>query len=208
MAVTDSMIRIADWLNKTICPEYKFKVPPEKVPDKDGRKYILPPMDDGYAYEEVHPYAFVMYLPTKDKIPPPKRPNMPSMCVQLVDGADSLVKNSREMTVNIACSCWNPGIHAKDIYYPNGKRPETAPHYENSYTGWMDVWNMVDGILERLESVNSIDCMQIAKDTPITFGPYKEQDNIPDFYPFWFAWVQFKIRESFIRNNKEIEQFL
>lgn len=196
MAVTDSIIKIAEWLNKNVCPNYKFKVPPE---DKI--------MDDGYEYKEVNPYAFAMFLPTKDKIPPPKRPNMPSMCVQLVSGSDDLTKGNRDMTINIACSCWNPGIHVKDIYFPKDKIPDKMPHFEPSYTGWMDAWNMVDGILERLEATNSIDYLQIARETPVTFGSYKEQESIPDLYPFWFAWVQFKVRSSFIRNN-EVEQFL
>ena len=132
MAVTDSIIKIAEWLNKNVCPNYKFKVPPE---DKV--------MDDGYEYIEVNPYAFAMFLPTKDKIPPPKRPNMPSMCVQLVSGSDDLTKGNRDMTINIACSCWNPGIHVKDIYFPkdpnavtrrvkrfmkNSGLPDLSPH--------------------------------------------------------------------------------
>ena len=79
MAITDSMIKIADWLNKEVCPEYRFKVPPEgRIQDSD-RKQVLAPMDDGYQYQEVSPYAFAMFLPTKDKIPPPKHPNMPSV---------------------------------------------------------------------------------------------------------------------------------
>ncbi len=208
MAITDSMIKIADWLNKEVCPGYQFKVPPEGRLQDSDRKQILAPMDDGYQYQEVSPYAFVMFLPTKDKIPPPKRPNMPSVCVQLVSGSDDLLKGNREMTVNLACSCWNPGIHVQDIYFPKGSRPETPPHFEPSYTGWMDAWNLVDGILMKLGEINSIDgYVQIVKDTPVTFGCYKEQDNIPDFYPYWFAWVQFKVRSAFYRNN-EIEKYL
>ncbi|MDE7204067.1 MAG: hypothetical protein K2O91_19745 [Lachnospiraceae bacterium] len=207
MSITDSMIKIADWLNETVSPNYKFKVPPdEKLSDATGKR-ILAPMDDGYQYKEVNPYAFAMFLPTKDKIPPPKRPNMPSMCVQFVSGSDDLVKERRDMNINIACSCWNPGIHIQDIYYPKDKWPDKPPHFEPAYTGWMDVWNLVDGILERLEAVNNIGHIQIAQDTPVTFGCYKEQDNIPDFYPFWFAWVQFKIRSNFIRNNEK-EKYL
>ncbi len=208
MAITDSMIKIADWLNNAVCPNYKFKVPPEGRVQDNNRKQILAPMDDGYQYQEVNPYAFVMFLPTKDKIPPPGHPNMPSVCVQLVSGSDDLLKGSREMTVNLACSCWNPGIHAQDIYFPKGSRPERTPHFEPSYMGWMDAWNLVDGILMKLGEINNIDgYVQIVKDTPVTFGCYKEQDNIPDFYPYWFAWVQFKVRSVFYRNN-EIEKYL
>ena len=159
MAITDSMIKIADWLNNAVCPNYKFKVPPEGRVQDNNRKQILAPMDDGYQYQEVNPYAFVMFLPTKDKIPPPGHPNMPSVCVQLVSGSDDLLKGSREMTVNLACSCWNPGIHAQDIYFPKGSRPERTPHFEPSYTGWMDAWNLVDGILMKLGEINILMAM-------------------------------------------------
>ena len=138
MAITDSMIRIAEWLNETVCPKYKFKIPPDDKASGHAGKQILSPMDDGYPYKEVNPYAFAMFLPTKDKIPPPQRTNMPSLCVQLVSGSDDLVKGSRDMTINIACSCWNPGIHVRDIYFPEGRRPEDMPHFMPLYTGWMD----------------------------------------------------------------------
>ena len=56
--------------------------------------------------------------------------------------------------------------------------------------------------------INSIGgYVQIVKDIPVTFGCYKEQDNIPDYYPYWFAWVQFKVLLVFYRNN-EIEKYL
>ena len=147
----------ADWLNEVVCPKYKFKVPPEgRIQDGDKRQ-ILAPMDDKYQYQEVNPYAFALFLPTKDKIPPPKHPNMPSVCVQLVSGSDDFLKGSRDMTINLACSCWNPGIHVQDIYFPKGRQPKEMPHFEPAYTGWMDAWNLVDGILLRLEAINNIE---------------------------------------------------
>lgn len=113
MAITDSIIRITDWLNAEVCPMYKFKAPPEGRSQDDGKR-LSAPMDDGYRYKEVNPYAFALFLPTRDKIPPPRQPNMPSVCVQLVSGSDDLIRGNRDMTVNLACSCWNPGVHVQD----------------------------------------------------------------------------------------------
>lgn len=198
MTITDTLIRISEWMDNGVCTRFKFKKEPE------GKK----PIDDNYEYEEVNPHAFPLFVPAKDKLPPNVTVNMPSICVQLVDGSDDTTKENRDLNINLGISCWNPGVHSLDIYYPKGTRPEKPEAFRTGYDGWMDVWNFVDAIVREIETMTSIDGLYLAPDVPVKFGPYKEQEAIVDFYPHWFAWVQFTLRSEFSRNNQDYEEFL
>ena len=192
MSVTDSVIKIAKWLNNGVCKKFKFKKPPE-----EGQ-----PVND--EYEEIHPYAFPIFMPARDKLPPGIECNMPSVIVQIMEGEDDIAQGKRELAVNLAISCWNPGTHSKDVYYPNA--PDMPEKYRSTYDGWMDAWNFTDAILRALESVASIDGIKLQR--KISFGTYKEQGSIADYYPLWFAWIRFTIQTDFIRNCEEYEEFL
>lgn len=196
MTITESLIRISDWLNNGVCTKYKFKVPPEQ--DK--------PIGDSYEYEEVNPHAFPVFLPTKDKLPPDIKTNMPSITVQLDTGSDDTSKLSRDLTINLGFSVWNPGVHGLDIYYPKGKAPEEPEKYKSGYNGWMDCWNFVDAVLRDLESASSVNGLRITGN--IAYGPYKSQDSIPDYYPYWFAYIQFTVQSDILRNVEEYQEFL
>lgn len=196
MTVTDSLIKIADWLNNRVCQKFAFKVPP-----KEGM-----PIDDRYEYKEAHPQAFPVFIPAKDKLPPDIEINMPAVAVQVVSGEDDTIASHRDLTFNLALACWNPGRHSKDVYYPSGKRPEIPEKYKSTYSGWMDVWNFTDMILRELESVANISGMRIQGN--ITFGAYKEQESITDYYPLWFTWIQFTVQGNFLRNGEAYNDFL
>lgn len=198
MTITDTLIRISEWLDNGVCTRFKFKKEPE------GKK----PIDDNYEYEEVNPHAFPLFVPAKDKLPPNVTVNMPSICVQLMDGSDDTTDKLRDLNINLGVSCWNPGVHSKDIYYPEGTRPKEPDKFRTGYEGWMDVWNFVDAIIKEIESMTSIDGLYLAPDVSVRFGAYKEQETIVDFYPHWFAWIQFTLRSDFNRNNQDIERYL
>lgn len=210
MTITDSLIKVSEWLNGGVCQKFKFKVPPGVKTEKNGSvaRTVQLPMDDNYEYEEVSPVAFPLFIPTSDKLPPPIKSNMPSVCVQIVDGSDDVPKSTRDINVNLGISTWNPGVHTKDIYFPEGTEPGERPKYKSGYGGWMDVWNFVDAITRELEAITAIDGLYLAPDVPVKFGPYKEQESIPDFYPFWYAYVQFTLRSDYARNNPDYEDFL
>ena len=198
MTITDSLIKISEWLNREVCSDFKFKKEPIQ-----GK-----PFTETYEYEEVNPQAFPLMVPARDKLPPNVTVNMPSVCVQILDGSDTVTTGKRDININLGIATWNPGVHSKDIYYPKGAVPEKPEKYRSGYDGWMDVWNFVDATIRKLESVASINGLTIAPDVPIRFGPFKEQDAIADYYPHWFAYIQFTVRSDFIRNNQEYEEFL
>lgn len=194
MTIVDSLIRISEWLDEHVCKDLKFKVPP-----KDMQK----PINGKYEYQEVTPKAFPMFLPTNDRLPPGIISSIPSICVQLVKGEDDNIDSSREFNINLGFSCWNPGLHSKDIYYPVGTKPVEPEPYRSTTDGWMDVWNFVDYALRQIEMVTHINGLEIVQSKPITYGPYKEQDAVPDYYPHWFAWVNLTVRSNYLRNNVE-----
>lgn len=125
MTITDSVIKIAEWLNEGVCGKFKFKKPPE-----EGS-----PVNDKYKYEEIHPHAFPLFMPAMDKLPPNIASNTPAVIVQIVEGEDDTGQGKRDITINLAISCWNPGMHGKDIYYPC--IPEAPEKYKSTYDGWM-----------------------------------------------------------------------
>lgn len=202
MTVVDSLIKMSEWLDENVCKNLKFKAPP-----KDMQK----PINGKYEYQEVTPKAFPMFLPTSDRLPPGIISSIPSICVQLVKGTDDNIKTSRELNINLGFSCWNPGLHSKDIYYPEGARPEEPEPYRSTADGWMDVWNFVDYALRQIEMVTEMNGLEIVQSEPITYGPYKEQDAVPDYYSHWFAWINLTVRSHYLRNNVEdklYEEFL
>lgn len=194
MTIVESLMRISNWLDENVCKDLKFKAPPQDI-DK--------PINGKYEYKEITPKAFPMFLPTKDRLPPGIISSIPSICVTLVNGTDENRKGSRDLNINLGFSCWNPGQHSLDIYYQEGTKPEQPEKYRSTADGWLDVWNFVDYALRQIEQVTNMNEICIVLDEPITYGPYKEQDAIPDFYPHWFAWINLTVRVDYLRNNVE-----
>ena len=48
----------------------------------------------------------------------------------------------------------------------------------------------------------------VIKELGITFGPVAEQDAVPDFYPYWFAWAEFSVEETLTRHAKNYDHLL
>ncbi|MDO5574433.1 MAG: hypothetical protein Q4G60_10715 [bacterium] len=196
MSVVDTIDQISSWCQQSICSKIKFK-----KPDNDE-------MGGQYEYELIHPVAFPMYVPAMDKLPPNVVSNMPSICVQLMEGQDDLSDNTREMKINLGFSVWNPGIHSKDVYYPTGTRPEETPDFRKGVDGWMDVWNFVDVALRELRNIESINAIKILHRDNIRFGPYKIKEDVADNYPLWLAYIQLTVEKPLIKIGKNYEEYL
>ncbi len=201
MSVVTLLDRVTDWARENICSKIMLKVPPDSEHAAT---------DEGYEYERVHPAAFTMYVPTKEKLPPPVSP-FPSLCVRLIEGEDNLAGNSGSVNVQFCFSTWSTGTHSQDEVFPRGdgtyRRGEQGAFSRNG-DGWRDAWNFVDAALREVESVTNIEGYALDRLKPIKFGPLTEQESIPDFYPFWFAWMSFSLTYPITRNIREIENFL
>lgn len=198
MTIVTTIDSICEWLNANVCPNIKLKKPP-----KDGT-----PTNAKYEYELVHPYAFPMYLPTKDKLPPKVKTAFPSICVQLQSGTDTT--DNREMDISLGFGAWNPGIHPDDWIIPEGSTPpEDGNVLSNEVEGWRDLWNFVDYTVTAIEQTTYLgENVEVVQNEEIEFGPYKEQDSIISYYPHWFAYMNFKVRSNLLRNNQSLINLL
>ena len=87
MSIVDNLDKVAKWARENICTKVKLK-----LPDDDRN-------DGSYTVQLVSPEAFVLYVPTRDRMPPKVTAPIPSICVQLMEGKEDLTKkrNSKEM---------------------------------------------------------------------------------------------------------------
>lgn len=208
MTVVGIIDTITDWARETICPQIRLKVPPDSETDAT---------DADYVYQLANPAAFAMYVPTREKLPPNVLSPFPSICVRFMEGADDIGSFSGNIGIQLCFSAWDPGLHHKDILIPDKDNcleyrqwsgREADAYFRRTGDGWRDVWNMVDIALRELESTTNIGGLVIDRGTAVKYGPLAEQDNIPDYYPFWFAWVSFSVQYPVTRNIAGVEQFL
>lgn len=204
--ITHLIDTVTEWARVNICDKVELKQPP---------KSLEAPVDAGYEYKRVHPAVFPMYVPTFGDAAPNAHAAFPSLCVRFMTGADSIAGREGGVTIQLCFSAWNPGEHGRDVLHPKGdgsfspmSEEQAAAYFEQSAEGWRDVWNFVDVALRAVESVTHIGNYQIDPKTPVEFGPLAEQEAIPDFYPFWFAWVSFRVTYPLRRNVAEYENFL
>lgn len=203
MSVVHVIDTLAAWAKQNICDNVKLKMPPKNLEANDA----------GYSYDTVTPSVFPMYVPTSEKLPPSIHSPFPSLCVRFVKGADELSGNTGHLDVQFCFSAWDPGTHGQDIFHPNGdmsfrKQGPVYAEYERNGDGWRDVWNFVDTALRAVESVTNIGGYTIDRETPIEFGPLTEQEAIADFYPFWFAWLSFRVNYPLRRNIEDLQPYL
>ena len=205
VALVDS---VTDWARQNICSKIKLKVPP------DGE---LEATDAGYKYQLANPAAFAMYIPTKEKLPQNILSPFPSVCVRILDGEDNLAGGNGKANVQLCFSAWNPGTHGEDVLMPvpgdslrlvrwSGGKAEA--YFRRTGDGWRDAWNLVDISLREIESVTNIGGYVVDRSVPVKFGPLTEQESIPDFYPFWFAWVSFAVTYPITWNIRGLEDLL
>lgn len=206
MSVVSILDTITEWARSNICDHIMLKQPPEDIDS---------PVDGDYQYSRVHPAAFPMYVPTADKLPPNIHSPFPSLCVRFEQGEDSAANSDRSVDIQFCFSAWNPGAHGSDMLNPVQNSvfrvwsgSEADAYFKRNSEGWRDVWNFVDIALRAVENVTHIGGYTIDRATPIKFGPLKEQESIPDFYPYWFAWMSFRVTCPLQRNIASIQNFL
>lgn len=205
MTSTTIIDMVTAWVGRNICPKIKLKVPPENIDE---------PNDHGYDRLMENPVAFPMFVPGKDKLPPDVKSSFPSICVRLLDGEDDLAAVAGRVNIQLCFSTWNPGTHGEDFIVPTSdgastwSGPAADADFQRNGDGWRDAWNLVDIARWEIESVTSIDGLVLDRGTPIKYGPLTEQEAIPDFYPFWFAWMTFSLTYPVIRHIWDCDNLL
>lgn len=205
MSVVRLIDTLTEWARQNVCEKIKLKVPPANEDEA---------VDEGYAYKLATPAAFPMYVPTSEKLPPGIHSPFPSLCVRFISGEDDISARSGFVDVQFCFSTWNPGTHGKDILVPTEQDPfQWSPEkaqatFQRNAEGWRDAWNFVDIALRAVESVTAIGNYPVDHSTPVKFGPLTEQEAIADLYPYWFAWIQFRVYYPLVRNNAEYQDLL
>lgn len=200
MAIVDDLNRIRDWLQSEVCDKVAFKLPNDETNDA------------GYSQELVKPTAFVLFTPSKDRLPPNVRAPIPSVCVRLSEG-EHAQDGTNKMTLVLNFCTWNPGVHGRDVFEPvegsgwRGYNQKAEAEFLRSADGWMDVYNFVDAALRAIENADYIAGMRVVVEDGIKYGMTSGQDGLEDFYPYWPAWISFSVQSGNVRARK-INEFL
>ncbi|MDR1299282.1 MAG: hypothetical protein LBJ84_03410 [Oscillospiraceae bacterium] len=209
MEIVIAMDEIAAWVQGRVCDGYKMKAPPP---------HDASPVDGKYEYELLTPTAFPMFRPTRDRLPPSVAAPVPSVCVQFVEGKDEQFSASGSMRVRLVFATWSPGLHGRDVFRPKDGGggvyaqwggEEARAFYRRDAEGWREAWNLVDTARREIESVEHIGGgLRVIHADGIAFGPVAEQETIIDFYPYWYAWVEFGVGFGLQRHRRELSDFL
>lgn len=201
MAIVDDLNRVRDWLQAEVCEKVRFKLPNDNVNDA------------GYNHELVTPSAFVLYTPSKDRLPPDIRAPFPSVCVRLSEG-EHTHEGLHIMRLVLNFATWNPGIHGRDVFTPmeegtggEGYDQENKASYQRAADGWMDVYNFIDVTLREIENAGNIGGMRVRSEDGIKYGMAREQNAVEDYYPFWAAWLTFSLQGGNVR-SQNIDEYL
>ena len=209
MTLVESIDKVVAWLTATVCPQITLKLP-------DDYKN-----DASYDVEFVNPAAFPLYVPGKDRLPPSVAAPIPSVCVQLMEGSDDLLKKERRLQIRLCLACWNPGEHGGEVLYPRKNESaiggysyyrvdgEAAKTYARNMNGWRDAFNFADLVLREIENTEYIAGHRLVKESGIKFGLFTEDGNIWDYYPYWHSWITLTLEAGVVaRTPKSYENLL
>lgn len=209
MTLVQSIDKVVAWLNENVCSQISLKLPDDYKNDKS------------YGVEFVTPAAFPLYVPGKDRLPPSVPAPIPSVCVQLMEGSDDLLKKQRRLQLRLCLACWNPGTHGLEVLHPRKDEKalggnsyytaagETAQTYVRNMDGWRDAFNFADLVLREIEGTEYIAGHRLVKESGIKYGLFTEEGNIWDYYPYWHNWITITLEAGVVaRTPKEYEDLL
>lgn len=201
--VTNTIDAVTAWVQMNICNKLRLKRPPE---NEAGAT------DAGYDYQLVTPLAFALFVPTQDKITTPGGAPIPSICVRLTDGETNHETGEQKLSFDLCISTWDPGTHGRDILQKQidgSFEPLTGAaadaRFEKNGDGWRDAWNAVDVVLREIGNASSIGGVPIDRSVPVRYSPFKDQEAIPDYYPFWFTVVSFQLKQPARPHNDPVD---
>lgn len=193
MSAVQMIDRLMSWAERTICPQVQLKQPVKEL-------------DVDEELKTASPAVFAFYVPAKDRLPPGVLQPFPSLCVQVVEGEDDLNESSTRLKVRFSLSVWNPGRQKGEMIVPAGQS-DPVESYRRTLDGWRDVWNFADVVRRELKNAKELDGLRLVQEDGIRFGPYAENGSFTDFYPYWFAWMDFTVATGSPRRN-DYEDYL
>ena len=209
MTLTQTIDNVVAWLSANVCDKITLKLPDDAT------------NDTGYDVQYVNPAAFPLYVPGKDRLPPSIPAPIPSICVQLMEGSDDLLKRKSQLKVRLCLACWNPGEHGDEVYQAR-KNPDalggfsfyrvndaTAQKYARNMDGWRDSFNFMDIVRKEVYGAEFIEGLRLVKEGEIKYGLFTEEGNIWDYYPYWHSWITFTLECGIVAPTPQIyKEFL
>lgn len=199
---------VVQWLTANVCSKITLKVPDDHQNDAD------------YSVKMVHPAAFPLYVPGKERLPPNVSAPIPSVCVQLMEGNDDLTRSRRSLQIRLCLACWNPGEHG-DATFQVRNNPaalggysyyllsdKSKQRYARNMAGWKDSLTFADLVLRELENAEYIAGLRIVKEDGIKFGLFTEDGNVWDYYPYWHNWISFTLEAGITPKSPKIYENL
>lgn len=184
MATTVQIIDdIAKWLNE-MCKEIKLKKPTNKSGE----------------YKLASPRAFSQFLLSEEI----NYGDYPFILVQFNNCDEQLTQHTGDFTVLLHIGVWNPGTHPNECEELEVGEMKFARNAD----GWRDAFVLADFIIDRLKQAGNIKGHNIVYSNGIKSYPYKEQNTIIDFYPCFFAEVEFTVEKTFSLTPKPYDIYL
>lgn len=183
MTVINILNEVQSWFKREVCPNVNFKKPP--LADESDTEF--------YDYELVQPDAYIMYPPNENKFP--------SVTIQTSGGDYNKLKQTGEVKLRFLFATWNTGKHIID--------EGNVPTFEPDNKGYIDVWNFIDYVLNRLSDVDYIgEGVRLKHEDGIQFGPMTEQDTMVNYYPYWCGWISCTVHYGKSTTKEDLSEFL
>lgn len=202
MAIVNDLNKIRDWLQTHVCDTIQLKMP---LDDNNA---------DGYDYELIHPTAFTLFTPSKDRLPPDVRAPIPSICVRLSEGEHRPREGTNKMKLILYFCTWNPGIHRQDNFIlieegagMKGYNISATAEYQRTADGWQDVYSFMDKALREIERAEYVAGMRVLAEDGIKYGMISDKEGLADSYPYWWGWIEFSLQSGNIR-TRSYDEFL
>lgn len=183
MAIITILDELKDWLDKNICCNYQFK----KEPSMEDAN------DENYPYALINPKAYIMYVPTGAKTP--------SVTIQIPNGEIGRFEKTGTATVRLLFATWDTGKHIENT--------KGVKSFEISQEGWHDVFNFVNGTLRMLKNSTLLgEHIRIKHEDKIQFGQMSEKETMPNYYPYWCAWIEFTIQYGSNSTDSDLQEVI
>ena len=211
MNIGNSILAISRWAEDKICSQVKFK-----RADNDCQ-------DVRYSKDYVNPQVFSLFVPPGPCLEGVEVAS-PFLCVQLLQGEDSVVTGWRRLRFRFVFSVWNPGVHEDlDLYVYKGYRgdfkfPFVRCDERKAFTptedGWLDLCNFMDVALTSLEEGEFPEGMMLNRseggtndeDNRLRYGVFWPGDSASSSWPYFSGWMEFTL-EGRISGTRDMEDF-
>ena len=190
MELNELIDNLTKWVYYNLCYDVELLKPTDKRMSSD--------------YNLVTPKAFALYIPPKDQLPPDIEVQIPSVCLQLLNGEDDMTSEMRNLSFRLSFSTYRPGTF-EDVTDDEGN---TETVFVKNADGWKDLWLWVSRSLNKLQSDLYIEGVKVDTSTPMKYGHFQIDENLVDAYPMWYAWIELTVTCGISQKTHDYNNYL